>query len=179
MRAELGKVASGMEERLEIHRKRYSESVMLFLLGLAMVAGIVVLVRVPVSAFGSGLVGGLLKTLLAMALVGLALLIYWRVQQALSAVPEMVIDGRGILMRIGGREQLLAWDDIVGLRIDTVRGGRSLHVSPAPDLVLGQSVGRLVGWMEIILTKGRISVDFHELLDFVKRVAPPHLAAQL
>tara|TARA_R110000782_G_scaffold122455_1_gene213770 strand:- start:2491 stop:3030 length:540 start_codon:yes stop_codon:yes gene_type:complete len=179
MRAELGKVARGMEERLEIHRKRYSESVMLFLLGLAMVAGIVVLVRVPVSAFGSGFVGGLLKTLLAMALVGLALLIYWRVQQALSAVPEMVIDGRGILMRVGGREQLLAWDDIVGLRIDTVRGGRSLHVSPAPDLVLGQSVGRLVGWMEIILIKGRISVDFHELLDFVKRVAPPHLAAQL
>jgi hypothetical protein len=179
MRAELGKVASRMGERLEIHRKRYSEGILLFLLGLAMVAGIVVLVRVPVSALGSGLAGGLLKMLLAMALAGLGLLIYWRVQKALSAVPEMVIDGRGILMRVGGREQLLAWDDIVGLRIDTVRGRRALHVSPAPDLVLGQSVGRLVGWMEIILMKGTISVDFRELLDFVKRVAPPHLAAQL
>jgi hypothetical protein len=179
MRAELGKVAIRMGDRLEIHRKRHSESIMLFLLGLAMAIGLVVLVRVPASAFGSGLAGGLLKTLLALALVGLALLIYWRVQQALSAAPEMVIDGRGILMRVGGREQLLAWDDIVGLRIDTVRGSRALHVSPAPDLVLGQSVGRLVGWMEIILTQGRISVDFHELLDFVKRVAPPHLAAQL
>ena len=122
MRAELGKVAIRMDERLEIHRKRYSESVMLFLLGLAMVAGIVVLVRVPAGALGSGLAGGLLKTLLALALAGLGLLIYWRVQQALAAVPDMVIDARGILMRVGGREQLLAWDDIVGLRIDTVRG---------------------------------------------------------
>ena len=179
MQAELGKVASRMGERLEIHRKRYSEGILLFLLGLAMVAGIAVLVRVPASALGSGLAGGLLKTLLAMSLVGLGLLIYWHVQQALSAVPDMVIDARGILMRIGGREQLLAWEDIVGLRIDALRGGRSLHVTPAPDLVLGQNVGRLVGWMEIIITRGSISVDFHEVVDFVKRVAPPHLAAQL
>ena len=179
MRAKLGKVAIRMGDRLEIHRKRYSESIMLFLLGLAMAIGLVVLVRVPVSAFGSGLAGGLLKTLLALALVGLALLIYWRVQQALSAAPEMVIDGRGILMRVGGREQLLAWEDIVGLRIDAMHGGRSLHVTPAPDLVLGQNVGRLVGWMEIIITRGTISVDFHKVVNFVKRVAPPHLAAQL
>jgi hypothetical protein len=179
-----------MDDRLEIHRKRYSEGVILVLLGLAMVIGIALLARVTAAHFGTvlvgadnpglaTLVGGIMKTLLGMALIGIALLIYWSLQRMLSAPPEMVIDARGILMLVGGREQLLPWDDIVGLRIDTVRGGRSLHVSPAPDLVLGSSVGRLFGWMEIIITKGAISVDFHDVIAFVKKVAPAELAADL
>ena len=88
MRAERGKVAIRMGERLEIHRKRYSDGVMLFGLAMAMVVGIVVMLRVPSAQFGAlvvgaqdpagaGLVGGLLKTLLAMGLVGLLLLAYW------------------------------------------------------------------------------------------------------
>tara|TARA_R110000787_G_scaffold29585_4_gene80125 strand:+ start:970 stop:1542 length:573 start_codon:yes stop_codon:yes gene_type:complete len=190
MRSERGKVARRMSERLEIHRKRYSEGIVLFLLGLAMAVGIVVLVRVPASGFGSlisgvqdagdaSLVGGLLKTLLAMSLIGLLLLAYWSLKSMLSAIPEMVIDTRGILLRVGGKERMLAWTDIVGLRIDTTRGRRSLHVIPAPEMIHGKGKDGPQGQMEITITKGTINASFQHVVDVTKRVAPSHLAAQL
>lgn len=179
-----------MSERLEIHKKRYSDSVMLFMLAIAMSVGIVVMVRVPSSTFaslffdgpdpeGAGLVGGLSKTFLAMGLAGLVLLAYWRLQTILSAIPEMVIDTRGIHLRIEGQERMIAWTDIVGLRIDTARGRRSLHVIPAPEIIYGQDTGALEGHMEITITKGTISARFEHVVDVIKRVAPSHLAAQL
>ena len=179
-----------MGERLEIHRKRYSDGVMLFGLGLAMTVDLVVMVRVPSATFGSlmvgaqgpeaaGLVGGLLKTLLAMGLVGLLLLAYWRLQSILSAIPEMVIDTQGIHLRISGRERMLAWTDIIGLRLDATRGRRSLHVIPAPEIIHGQSADALEGQIEITITKGTISARFQHVLDVIKRVAPSHLAAQI
>ena len=179
-----------MGERLEIHRKRYSDGVMLFGLGLAMTAGIVVMVRVPSATFGNllvgaqdpegaGLVGGLLKTLLAMGLAGLLLLAYWRLQRILSAVPEMVIDTQGIHLRVGGQERMLAWTDITGLRLDTARGRSSLHVIPAPEIIHGQGADALEGQMEITITKGTISARFQHVVDVIKRVAPSHLVAQI
>jgi hypothetical protein len=190
MRSERGKVARRMSERLEIYRKRYGEGGLLFLLGVAMVVGIVVLVRVPASTLGSlvtgaqdpeaaSLVGGLLKTLLAMALIGLMLLAYWSLQSVLSPIPEMAIDTRGILMRVGGQEHMLAWTDIVALRIDTAQGRRSLHVIPAPEVIHGQDKDAPQGQMEITITKGTISGSFQHVVDVIKRVAPSHLAAQL
>jgi len=190
MRAERGKVAKRMGERLEIHRKRYSDGVMLFGLAMAMALGIVVMLRVPSATFGTlvvgakdpagvGLVGGLLKTLLAMGLVGLLLLAYWRLQRILSAVPEMVIDTQGFHLRIDGQERMLAWTDIIGLRLDTARGRRSLHVIPAPEIIHGLGADAQESQMEITITRGTISARFQHVIEVIKRVAPSHLAAQL
>jgi hypothetical protein len=191
MQAALGKVARLMNERLEIRKKRYADGVILFVLGTAVLTGLVVLARVGARDFGellvsyekdaeqTLLVGGFLKACLGMGLVGLLALIYWRVQRMLSPVPEMVIDAQGILVRMGGREQLLSWDDVVALRLDTKGRSRSLRVSPAPDLVLGASTGRVFAWMDIVIAKGQISVDFQDVVEFVRRVAPADLSNQL